>query len=190
MFRAGQKAELEGHRRGIRWTRRGPQNRRTETRLDRARHRASIAEWDRSRSTNPQALPYSQDTFYEPESSADVVQEALGTGAHGYVVKTDARRELLEAVSAVLRGEQFVGRRFSAHSFIGAPDAVASQGFQTESAVAPLQRSTEIARRHEAGFFSDDANLLDDLTRFMRLLSKPGMRLSLSRPSHTGIALW
>ncbi len=118
--------------------------------------------------------PIAKILFLSQESSADVVQEALGTGAHGYVVKTDAGTELLEAVSAVLRGEQFVGRRFSAHSFIGAPDAVASQGFQTESAVAPLQRSTEIARRHEAGFFSDDANLLDDLTRFIEAALKAG----------------
>ena len=33
---------------------------------------------------------------------------ALGTGALGYVRKTDARRELLLAVDAVLRGEQFI----------------------------------------------------------------------------------
>ena len=112
--------------------------------------------------------------FVSQESSADVVQEALGTGARGYVVKTDARRELLEAVSAVLRGEQFVGRRFSAHDFIGASDAVASQGFQTKSAVAPLQRSMEIARRHEVGFYSDDAGLLDDLTRFIEAALKAG----------------
>ena len=97
--------------------------------------------------------PIAKILFLSQESSADVVQEALGTGAHGYVVKTDAGTELLEAVSAVLRGEQFVGRRFSAHSFIGAPDAVASQGFQTESAVAPLQRSTEIAPATRPGSF-------------------------------------
>ena len=84
--------------------------------------------------------------FVSQESSANVVQEALGMGARGYVVKTDARRELLEAISAVLRGEQFVGRRFSAHAFIGASDAVMSQGLQTESAVAPLQGDMEIAR--------------------------------------------
>lgn len=109
--------------------------------------------------------------FVSQESSAGVLQEALGTGARGYVVKTDARRELLEAVSAVLRGEQFVGRRFSAHNFI---DAVASQGVQTGSAVTPLQRSTEIARRHEVGFYSHNAGLLDDLTRFSEAALKAG----------------
>jgi DNA-binding NarL/FixJ family response regulator len=61
--------------------------------------------------------------FVSQESSADVVQEALGTGAHGYVLKTDAGRELLEAVNAVLQGQQFVGRRFSNRDFGGALDA-------------------------------------------------------------------
>ena len=60
--------------------------------------------------------------FVSQESSADAVRGALGTGAHGYVVKTDARRELLEGVNAVLRGDRFVGRRFSAHDFPGTPD--------------------------------------------------------------------
>ena len=51
--------------------------------------------------------------FISPESSADVVRVALGMGALGYIVKTDAGIELLEAVNAVLRGEMFVGRRFT-----------------------------------------------------------------------------
>jgi DNA-binding NarL/FixJ family response regulator len=51
--------------------------------------------------------------FVSQDWSADAVREALGTGAQGYLVKTDARKELLEAVDAVLRGERFVGRRFS-----------------------------------------------------------------------------
>jgi DNA-binding NarL/FixJ family response regulator len=58
--------------------------------------------------------------FVSQESSVDVVREALHTGASGYVVKTDAGHELLEAVNAVLRGEQFIGRRFAGHDFVGA----------------------------------------------------------------------
>jgi DNA-binding NarL/FixJ family response regulator len=57
--------------------------------------------------------PKSKILFVSQESSADVVQGALGTGAQGYVLKSDARRELLEGVNAVLRGERFVGNRFS-----------------------------------------------------------------------------
>ena len=95
------------------------------------------------------------------------MREALGTGASGYVVKTDAGRELLEAVRAVLRGELFAGARFSGHDFVRDSNVVASQEFRTESAVAPLQQSTEIARSHEVVFYSADAGLLDDLTRFI-----------------------
>ena len=57
--------------------------------------------------------PKSKILFVSQESSADVVQGAFDAGAHGYVLKGDARRELLEGVNAVLRGERFVGTRFS-----------------------------------------------------------------------------
>jgi DNA-binding NarL/FixJ family response regulator len=69
--------------------------------------------------------------FVSQECSADVVQAALGTGAHGYVVKTDAGSELLEGVNAVLRGQQFVGRRFSGHEFDGAPPGADVQDQQS-----------------------------------------------------------
>jgi DNA-binding NarL/FixJ family response regulator len=64
--------------------------------------------------------PESKILFVSQESSAEVVQEALGLGARGYVVKIDAGCELMEGVNAVLRGERFVGRRFSGHDFVGA----------------------------------------------------------------------
>jgi DNA-binding NarL/FixJ family response regulator len=52
--------------------------------------------------------PESKIVFVSQESSADVVQQAFSLGACGYVVKMDAGRELLAAVDAVLRDEQFV----------------------------------------------------------------------------------
>jgi DNA-binding NarL/FixJ family response regulator len=45
--------------------------------------------------------PGSKILFVSQESSADVVQEALSTGARGYVVKTNAS-DLLSAMNAVL----------------------------------------------------------------------------------------
>jgi DNA-binding NarL/FixJ family response regulator len=51
--------------------------------------------------------PESKILFVSQESSADLVQEALATGARGYVLKTYTARDLLTAVDAVLRGEQF-----------------------------------------------------------------------------------
>jgi DNA-binding NarL/FixJ family response regulator len=59
--------------------------------------------------------PGSKILFLSQESSVDVVQEALRTGAHGYVVKSDAGCELLDGANTVLRGEQFVGGRFCVH---------------------------------------------------------------------------
>ena len=118
--------------------------------------------------------PKSKILFVSQESSTDVVQEALGTGARGYVVKTDAGGELLEAVDAVLRGGQFVGKRYSGHDFVGASDAGASDEFRIKSPLAPLHQNTEIAHRHDVGFYSDDARLLDDLTRFIGAALKSG----------------
>jgi DNA-binding NarL/FixJ family response regulator len=118
--------------------------------------------------------PKSKILFVSQESSVDVVREALGTGASGYVVKSDAGRELLEAVSAILRGEQFVGRRFAGHDFTGTSNAGASESLRSNSVFAPLEQSMEIARRHQAGFYSDDASLLDGFTQFVGAAVKAG----------------
>jgi len=113
--------------------------------------------------------------FVSQEISTDVVQAAFATGAGGYVVKTDAGRELLEAVDTVLRGGQFVGCRFAGHDFAGAgADAGASQEFRTKGAFAPLHQNTEIGHCHDVGFYSDDAGLLDDLTQFIGAALKAG----------------
>jgi DNA-binding NarL/FixJ family response regulator len=90
-------------------------------------------------------FPGSKILFVSQESSVDVVQEALGTGAQGYVVKSDAGSELLEGVNAVLRGDQFVGRRFSGHDFVRASDEGASQDPQGATSRAQFQQNMEIA---------------------------------------------
>src|SRR6266446_5335510 len=46
--------------------------------------------------------------FLTQESSADMVQEAFNSGAWGYVIKTQAGRELLIAVETVLQGKRFL----------------------------------------------------------------------------------
>ncbi|MFY9843861.1 MAG: response regulator transcription factor [Terriglobales bacterium] len=52
--------------------------------------------------------PESKIIFVTQESSADVVQEALSSGAWGYVLKARAGIDLLAAVEAVLKNTQFV----------------------------------------------------------------------------------
>ena len=111
--------------------------------------------------------PQSKILFVSQESSVEVVQAVFSLGASGYVVKMDAGSELLTAVDAVLRGERFVGSRFAGHDFTGASDAGASEKLQSNSVLAPFQHRMEVARCHEAGFYSDDRYLLDDLTEFI-----------------------
>jgi DNA-binding NarL/FixJ family response regulator len=44
--------------------------------------------------------------FLSQESSADVIEEALSTGASGYVFKSNASTELLAAVATTMRGNE------------------------------------------------------------------------------------
>jgi DNA-binding NarL/FixJ family response regulator len=71
--------------------------------------------------------PKSKILFLSQESSKDVVQEALGIGA-GFVVKTDAGRELLSAMKAVMLGEQFLSSRVTSHTLDQAADGLVQEG--------------------------------------------------------------
>ena len=53
-------------------------------------------------------IPESKIIFLSQESSAEVVKEALSTGAQGYVVKAKAGGQLLAAVDAAMCGKQSV----------------------------------------------------------------------------------
>ena len=64
----------------------------------------------------PERSSNSKILFLSQNPDRDVVQEALDTGALGYVHKTDAQRELLPAVEAVLRGNQFVSTSLNGKS--------------------------------------------------------------------------
>lgn len=57
-----------------------------------------------------EASPNSKVLFLSQESSIEVVQKALELGGHGYLLKSDAAGNLLLAIDAVLRGQQFVSR--------------------------------------------------------------------------------
>jgi CheY-like chemotaxis protein len=101
--------------------------------------------------------PNSKILFLSQETSADLVQEALGLGALGYVVKTHAGTELLVAVEVVCQGRQFVSSGLSSHHFTDAKHA-----------------HTEIARNHEVQFYSDDGSFLVGLVRFVEAALEAG----------------
>ena len=52
--------------------------------------------------------PTSKILFVSENRSVDIAEKALRTGAAGYVVKSDAGRELLAGIKAVLEGKRFV----------------------------------------------------------------------------------
>jgi DNA-binding NarL/FixJ family response regulator len=60
-----------------------------------------------------QSVPDSKIVFLTSQNDADVVKRALSNGATGYVLKVDAKTELLAAIVAVLQGRRFVSRRLS-----------------------------------------------------------------------------
>ena len=118
--------------------------------------------------------PKSKILFVSQESSADVVREALGTGAHGYVVKIDAGSELLKGVNAVLRGNQFVSKRCSGEDFVVGSHAGVSEDRQTDGSCEKPRQAMEIPRNHEVEFYSDDAAFVVGFTAFIEAALEAG----------------
>jgi DNA-binding NarL/FixJ family response regulator len=59
--------------------------------------------------------PNSRILFVSENRYPDIAEEALATGAGGYVVKSEAASDLMPAVEAVLRGRQFVSASLAGH---------------------------------------------------------------------------
>ena len=95
-----------------------------------------------------QLSPSSKIVFLSQNHDLDVVRAAWGTGALGYVYKTDFGRDFLPAIQAVLRGQPFVSSTLKGREFT-----------DTAGEKAP--------HRHEVLFYSDDTVLLDRLARFI-----------------------
>jgi DNA-binding NarL/FixJ family response regulator len=95
-----------------------------------------------------QLSPASKIVFLSQNNDLDVVRAALGTGALGYISKTNAQSELVPAVDAVLRGRQFVSSSLKGYEFTDAAGEKAPH-------------------RHEVLFYPDDAVFLDSCTRFI-----------------------
>jgi len=62
--------------------------------------------------------PASKILFVSENRSVDVAEEALSTGAGGYVVKSDAGCELLPAIKAVLEGKRFISASLAGHFMV------------------------------------------------------------------------
>jgi DNA-binding NarL/FixJ family response regulator len=119
--------------------------------------------------------PTSKIVFVSQESSADIVQAALETGAEGYVVKADAGRELIAALDAVLRGQTYVSNSLAGYGLTNAPDRSAIHLVEVHHGLETRrQQGLQSTRHHEVGFYSDDRSLLDGYTRFVGAVLKSG----------------
>ena len=113
-------------------------------------------------------LPACKILFVTEDSSLDVVQEAFALGASAYVVKSAVRRELLAALSAVLRGEKFVGSRFAGRDFFGVAETHAAESIRHYQVLSKAHvPNNTITRSHLAEFYSDDSSFLDGFTQFI-----------------------
>jgi DNA-binding NarL/FixJ family response regulator len=65
-----------------------------------------------------QVSPDSKILFVSENRSPDIAEEALSTGAGGYVVKSDAAGELLPAIKAVLEGKRFISASLAGHFLV------------------------------------------------------------------------
>jgi CheY-like chemotaxis protein len=94
--------------------------------------------------------PQSRILFLSAHRSWDIVEAALGNGARGYIVKTDAARELLPAMEAVAGGRRVISNTLTGRSADG--PGVAHRG--------PPPRS------HCAGIYSSEDLVVEKLARF------------------------
>jgi len=97
--------------------------------------------------------------FMSENYSSDILEAALGTGAAGYVVKSDAEKDLLPAVVAVLEDKPFVSTRLSGREGGGADQS---------------QEKLTTKGHHAVGFYSDDRPFIDHLTQFIGAALKAG----------------
>jgi DNA-binding NarL/FixJ family response regulator len=63
-----------------------------------------------------QLAPDAKIVFLTQNRDRDVIRAALSDGAHGYILKVDAGRELLTAVDAVVGGDDFLGSGIESNS--------------------------------------------------------------------------
>jgi DNA-binding NarL/FixJ family response regulator len=109
--------------------------------------------------------PSSKILFVSANCSLDIAEAALLTGSFGYVVKSDATRELLAAIEAVLQGAQFLSSSLAALQTDGDHSSLQHT---SPLSMEPLPPGKDgIVGRHEVLFYSEDRHLLDRVSQFI-----------------------
>ena len=118
--------------------------------------------------------PRSNILFVSENRSADIVREALGTGLGGYVVKSDAARELLVAVNAVLEGKRFVSASLTGYGLDAPSNQQTTDHPHSDVVTFTKPQNFGITRHHEVGFYSEDRQFLDHVSQFIGTVLKAG----------------
>src|SRR5205085_4956527 len=100
--------------------------------------------------------PKSKILFLSENRSRDIAEEALRTGAYGYLTKSSLGSELLLAIEEVLQGKQFVTAMLTGPDLIAAKHEHIADARDHTKRVAPLP-PVNVGIRHEVQFYADDA---------------------------------
>ena len=112
--------------------------------------------------------PKSRILFLSENRSRDIAEEALRTGAFGYVVKSAAASELLPAVEAVLQDKRFVSVSLTGPAGRDLENELTARDPDGEKIITwPHPPSVETPNQHEVGFYSDQHALIENVTQFI-----------------------
>lgn len=113
-------------------------------------------------------VPGAKILFISENRSQDIAEEALRTGALGYIVKSDAGSDLLPGIKAVLQGQQFVSARLSGGSLTNSmPERAAENPTSRETLAPSTPENVKAVGRHEVAFYCDDQKLVDAAVQFV-----------------------
>lgn len=119
--------------------------------------------------------PGSKVLFISEYRSQDIAEEGLRTGALGYIVKSDAGRDLLPGIKAVLHGRQFVSARLSGVNLTNSmSDRAAEDPTFKETLAPPMPENANAVNHHAAAFYRDDGGLIDEIVDFVGSALKTG----------------
>jgi DNA-binding NarL/FixJ family response regulator len=122
------------------------------------------------------AAPDSKVIFLGQESSIGVVQEAFRLGVSSYVIKENARRELIPALETVLQGKHFIGSGVKGLALVDKKQPMADH--RIRQILTPLVSSSTqgvtVAPNHEVQFYSDDVILLYRVVSFITAAWRAG----------------
>jgi hypothetical protein len=125
------------------------------------------------------------------DHSPDIAIAALRSGASGYIVKSDAGRELATALEAVLEGKQFVSSSVEGFDFLETSETRVSEA-DSLTTFEPKVPSSFGERGHVVQFYTDDEYLIAGLgTLFRNALSAGESVLAVMTKSHrTSLRKW